>query len=243
MPKFLAPNNPALNTLVKIKKIVNARNKKKYKDTEPAVQALLGQEELYTALTNRMTAINASLVEISSALVLTADALTPRGNRRAQQINTTIADRYLTASANLVKLSKDALLFFRGKLKGSLNQFTAEQVNDIANVLMSIQTKEEVIEEVLNELPDSDTADRLADIFDEYDHDLVEFVNLTESALMNYRQIQQSGTPFGDATNMMMGMGSSRSGLDFGPTWTLTCRHPPRDRADYFHPSLPYRFR
>lgn len=241
MPKFLAPNNPALNTLVKIKKIVNARNKKKYKDTEPAVQALLGQEELYAALTNRMTAINASLIEISSALVLTADALTPRGNRKVQQINTTIADRYLTASANLVKLSKDALLFVRGKLKGSLNQFTFDQVNDIENVLASIQTKEQTIEEVLDELPDSDTANRLADIFDEYDHDLVEFLNVIESALLNYRQIQQSGTPFGDT--MMMGMGASRSGLDFGPTWTLSCRHPPRDRADLIRPSLPYRFR
>lgn len=241
MPKFLAPNNPALNTLVKIKKIVNARNKKKYKDTEPAVQALLGQEELYAALTNRMTAINASLIEISSALVLTADALTPRGNRKVQQINTTIADRYLTASANLVKLSKDALLFVRGKLKGSLNQFTFDQVNDIENVLASIQTKEQTIEEVLDELPDSDAANRLADIFDEYDHDLVEFLNVIESALLNYRQIQQSGTPFGDT--MMMGMGASRSGLDFGPTWTLSCRHPPRDRADLIRPSLPYRFR
>lgn len=241
MPKFLAPNNPALNTLVKIKKIVNARNKKKYKDTEPAVQALLGQEELYAALTNRMTAINASLIEISSALVLTADALTPRGNRKVQQINTTIADRYLTASANLVKLSKDALLFVRGKLKGSLNQFTFDQVNDIENVLASIQTKEQTIEEVLDELPDSDAANRLADIFDEYDHDLSEFLNVIESALLNYRQIQQSGTPFGDT--MMMGMGASRSGLDFGPTWTLSCRHPPRDRADLIRPSLPYRFR
>lgn len=241
MPKFLAPNNPALNTLVKIKKIVNARNKKKYKDTEPAVQALLGQEELYAALTNRMTAINASLIEISSALVLTADALTPRGNRKTKQINTTIADRYLTASANLVKLSKDALLFVRGKLKGSLNQFTFDQVNDIENVLASIQTKEQTIEEVLDELPDSDAANRLADIFDEYDHDLSEFLNVIESALLNYRQIQQSGTPFGDT--MMMGMGASRSGLDFGPTWTLSCRHPPRDRADLIRPSLPYRFR
>jgi hypothetical protein len=241
MPKFLAPNNPALNTLVKAKKIVNARNKKKFKDTEPAIQSLLGQEELYAALTNRMTAINASLIEISSALVLTADALAPRGNRRAQQINTTIADRYLTASANLVKLSKDALLFVRGKLKGSLNQFTFEQVNDVANVLASIQTKEETIEEVLDELPDGDTADRLADIFDEYDNDLREFLNVIESALLNYRQIQQSGTPFGEAT--MMGMGALRSGLDFGPTWTLSCRHPPRDRADLIRPSLPYRFR
>ena len=241
MPKFLAPNNPALNTLVKIKKIVNARNKKKFKDTEPAIQSLLGQEELYVGLTNRMTAINASLVEISQALVLTADALAPRGNRRAQQINTTIADRYLTASANLVKLAKDALLFVRGKLKGSLNQFTFEQVNDVANVLMSIQNKEATIEQVLDGLPDSDAADRLADIFDEYDHDLVEFLNVIESALLNYRQIQQSGTPFGDAG--MTGMGALRIGLDFAPTWATADRNPPRARADLIRPSLPYRFR
>ena len=168
MPRFLDPNNPQLNSLVRAKKIVNRRNLKKYAIAEQSIPSVVDTTDAYLGLTQRLTGILSSLVEITQTLVLTENQLRPRGARGAEHINVGIADRYLSASSALIRIAKDTSLFFKTRLGNSLNSLTGEQVADIQDVYKDVINKEALIGEYLARLGNTESARRLTDIFDEF---------------------------------------------------------------------------
>jgi len=232
MPRFLDPNNPQLNSLVRAKKIVNRRNLKKYAIAEQSIPSVVDTTDAYLGLTQRLTGILSSLVEITQTLVLTETQLRPQGARQSQHINVGIADRYLSASSALIRIAKDTSLFFKTRLGNSLNSLTGEQVADIQDVYKDVINKEALIGEYLARLGNTESARRLTDIFDEFSGTLNKVLYPIGQSLLNYKQIQPLS---GGATAL-------RVGLDFAPTFATADRHPPRNTADFFRPSLPRRF-
>jgi hypothetical protein len=252
MPRFLDPSNPSLNGLVRVKKVVNSLNKKRFANLERSVNTAPVQDTLalYDALTKKLSDINASIFEVVTTIQLTVN--TSRSG--AKQGLSQIGDRFVGATSTLIRQTQDIVAFTNLKLKNTLNMFSPQQIEEIAQIFATCQHNEEMLTDQLDGMARvprlADVMDALTDLSESWSIQFGEWADKFSQMLSSYKYglsgVAGDSNDFSTVSTASSGAGrhggavALREGLDFAPTFATANRYPPRNTHDREY--LPRRF-
>jgi hypothetical protein len=163
MPSFINAKSRLLNDLLSPKFKTFRNMKKTYKgyDKLKIDGTSANTNKAFEDLLSKLTNLDASLFEVvsTSSLTISRDA-----RRRASVVD--VSDRFVGASANLIRLTKDMEGFTNRVLKNNLNQFNVGQMADITASFASIKGRAEIFEDILT---DMEQVDHLANVLEAMD--------------------------------------------------------------------------
>lgn len=187
MPSFINAKSSLLNDLLSPKVKTFRNMKKTYKgfDKIRIDGSTEATNKVFEDLLSKLTNLDASLFEVVSTSSLTIS----RDARRRASV-TDVADRFVGASANLIRLTKDIEGFTNRVLKNNLNRFSVGQIADITSAFASVQGRAEIFEDVLTDMEEIDhlanVLEAMDDLKDSWKDDYDEWENKFEQLITNY---------------------------------------------------------
>lgn len=230
MPSFINAKSSLLNDLLSPKFKTFRNMKKTYKgfDKIRIDGSTEATNKVFEDLLSKLTNLDASLFEIvsTSSLTISRDA-----RRRASVAD--VSDRFVGASANLIRLTKDIEGFTNRVLKNNLNRFSVGQMAEITSSFASVQGRASVFEDILTDMEESDhlanVLEAMDDLKDSWKGDYDEWEDKFEQLITNYNAgvSPADGMNVGDDTDSIFSdVSSVSSATGMGRSYSIKIGDP-----------------
>lgn len=230
MPSFINAKSSLLNDLLSPKFKTFRNMKKTYKgfDKIRIDGSTEATNKVFEDLLSKLTNLDASLFEIvsTSSLTISRDA-----RRRASVAD--VSDRFVGASANLIRLTKDMEGFTNRVLKNNLNRFSVGQMAEITSSFASVQGRASVFEDILTDMEESDhlanVLEAMDDLKDSWKGDYDEWEDKFEQLITNYNAgvSPADGMNVGDDTDSIFSdVSSVSSATGMGRSYSIKIGDP-----------------